>query len=437
MIFSVKTFGCRLNRAESASVERALAGAGWREVPFGDEADVVLLHTCAVTGVAENECVRAVRTARARHPGSLLVVTGCAVEAAGVERLKALGADWVLPRAERDALAARLLAHFRRTGGSPVLRDEGPGESPGNCPSEQSFVNGRDACSPKRALLKVQDGCGFFCTYCIVPYTRGKPTSRPFEECVEEARGFIRAGFREIVVTGCNIACYADRGRRFAELVKALAALPDIGRIRIGSLEPGMDELGLARVMAGDPHVCAFLHLPIQSGDDGVLKRMGRHYTADSLRRTLDAAVGLVPRIGLGADIITGFPGEDEAAFGNTRALIEAYPFNNIHVFPYSERPGTPAAGFDGKVPVHVRRERANELIALRKEKRAAFARRCVGETVEVLVEKVAGGVAHGWTAEYLPCGISGASPEWVGKLVRAVAVSAEGEALAARGALE
>ena len=410
MTFALKIFGCRLNRAESARFEAALSAAGLEQVPFGEAADVVIIHTCAVTATAENECLRMIRSMRTKYPSALLAVSGCAVDAAPPERLAAMGVDLALSREERETLPDRILEKL----GLPRLTAPIPPRS-----------------TAHRALLKIQDGCSFFCTYCIVPHTRGQPRSVPFGQCLDEAAAFLDAGYREIVVTGCNIACYADQGRRLPELIAALSALPGMGRIRIGSLEPGMNEAALIRRMAEDPRVCDFLHLPIQSGDDAVLRRMGRHYTVDALRRTLDLACEQVPRLGLGADLITGFPGETDAAFEATRALVSAYPFSNLHVFPYSERPGTPAAGFDGVVPVAERKRRAAELIRLREEKRVAFARSFIGREVTVLIEKITpDGNAHGWTAEYLPCTCAGFSPDTLGTLRTVTVRRAEGEEL-------
>lgn len=405
--FAIKTFGCRLNRAESAGFQAALASAGWTEVPFGEPAEVCILHTCAVTANAEKECLRAIRLARAKQPGTFLVVTGCAVEAGAVERLLRLGASLVVAHPDRGELPRLVLEKF-----PAVAVSEEPPPPP----------------LPVRPPLKVQDGCSFFCSYCIVPHTRGAPVSRPLAECLDEAARLVAAGHRELVVTGCNLACYADGGCRLPGLLAELHKLPGLGRLRIGSLEPGINEVEIARSMPGSPKLCRFLHLPIQSGATEVLKRMGRRYTADELRRRLDEICAAVPRIGLGADLITGFPGETDEDFAQTRRLVEDYPFSNLHVFPYSERPGTPAAEFPGQLPVSERKRRAAELIELRKNKRAAFAASWVGREVEVLVERNRNRVSTGWTGEYLPVKISGVLP--VGALVTVRVDRADGETL-------
>ncbi|MDD4102529.1 MAG: MiaB/RimO family radical SAM methylthiotransferase [Kiritimatiellae bacterium] len=389
MRVAFKTFGCRLNRAETAQYEDEFAAAGCEIVPLGAEPDIVVFHTCVVTAAAENECLRLIRSQRKKKANSLFVVSGCAVHAIPEERLLSLGVDLVIARANKDMLTPT------------ILRKVGLAQGDVSAPAPTRKMS--------RALLKVQDGCDFFCSYCIVPHTRGLPHSKPMEECLKNASAFIAAGFSEIVVTGCNIACYAHGSDRLPQLLAALAALPGLGRLRVSSIEPGTVETEVAQLMAANDKLCRFLHLPAQSGDNDILARMGRRYTADQLAQTISDIVKLVPGLGLGTDIIAGFPGETREAFGNTRAWLAALPFNNLHIFPYSERPGTPAAAFDNQVPLAERKERARQLIDLGSDLRNKFADACVGHRSELLVERFdKNGLAHGWSGEYLPCVVSG-----------------------------
>ncbi len=389
MTVAFKTFGCRLNQAEAALFEAGFAAAGFSRAPLGSPARVIVVHSCAVTQAAESEGLKALRALRARHPAACLVLTGCTVEALGDERLCGFGLDLIVPRERKDELVPL------------VMRLLGLAYSP------QPLSPDRRT---QRAALKIQDGCDFFCAYCIVPHTRGAPRSRPFEACLDDARALIGAGFRELVVTGCNIASYRDEGRALLDLLRALAALPGLGRIRLGSIEPGTVERGIVALMAQTPQLCRFLHLPVQSGDDGVLTRMRRRYTSGHVRETLREALRLMPDLGLGADVICGFPGETSEAFERTRALVEEFPFSKLHVFPYSERPGTPAAELDGVVPACERKRRARLLIGQGARQRDAFAQRFVGRPVELLVERYdREGRACGWSAEYLACAVSGA----------------------------
>lgn len=383
-----KTFGCRLNQAETAQFEAEFAAAGFARLPFGAQARVVVIHSCAVTQKAENEGLKLLRTLRSRWPEACLVLTGCSVEACTDERLCDLNLDLIVARDQKERLVSLVMAHL-------------------GLPHTPAPVV--PAHSTQRASLKIQDGCDFFCSYCIVPHTRGLPRSRAFDDCLSEARAFIAAGFHEIVVTGCNIACYADGSNTLIELLTALLGLPGIGRIRLGSVEPGTVEREVIALMSVSPKLCKFLHLPIQSGDNGVLARMGRRYTVEEVSETLRDALCSMPHLGLGADVICGFPGETAEAFERTCALLNAYPFSKLHVFPYSERPGTRAASLDRSVPVSERKRRAHVLIGQGGLSQNAFALSFVGRPVDVLIERFdKDGNACGWSGEYLACVVSG-----------------------------
>ena len=391
MTVAFKTFGCRLNQAETAQFEAGFASAGFSRVPFGTQADVVVIHSCAVTQKAENEGMKLLRTLRSRWPGACLVLTGCTVETCGAESLRDLHLDLIVPREQKDKLVPLVTRHL----GLPY-----------------DPVPAAPAQSTQRASLKVQDGCDFFCSYCIVPHTRGQPSSRPFDACLSDARALIGAGFHEIVVTGCNIACYSDGSRTLVDLLKALLDLPGLGRIRLGSIEPGTVEREVIALMAESTKLCPFLHLPVQSGDNSVLARMRRRYTVEDVSQTLRDALRRMPHLGLGADFICGFPGETPEAFERTRTLLHAFPFGKLHVFPYSERPGTPAASLGDSIPIAERKRRAQELIRQGEDSRSAFAQRFIGRSVEVLIERFdQDGNAHGWSGEYLACVVGGGVP--------------------------
>ncbi len=410
MTVAFKTFGCRLNQVENAQFEAGFAAAGLDRVPVAADPRVIVVHSCAVTQAAEDEGLRLLRSLRKRYPAACLVLSGCLVEALGAERLGEVDVDLAVPRERRDDLVPLVFEHL-------------------GIPFNPRPVRRRSAV--QRPALKVQDGCDFFCSYCIVPHTRGAPISRPFDECLEEARSLIAAGHRELVVTGCNTAAYSDRSRGLAALLDALAALPGLDRIRLGSIEPGSIEREIIARMAENPKICRFLHLPIQSGDDAVLARMGRRYTSGHVRDTLAEALRLMPDLALGADFICGFPGETADAFARTRQLVEDFPFSKLHVFPYSERPGTPAASFDGRLPLAERKRRTRALIALAADKRAAFASRFLGRPVELIIERYdKWGRARGWSAEYLACAVAGVPQNRRGTLLRFTPSELSGDTL-------
>ncbi len=400
--YAVHTMGCRLNQAESAAMAGGLESLGL--VPAESAPSVWILHTCAITREAETEAERLVRRARREHPEALIAVTGCAVALPdAAQALRNAGADLLVSQSDKPDLPSIVATRL------PAPLPAPPGAVAASVPRHPTT----------RAPVKVQDGCGFHCTYCIVPDTRGAPRSRDFDDILSECRGLLAAGYRELVVTGVNVACYRHKGRSLTDLVRAMIALPDLARVRLGSVEPATTERELLAIAAEEPRkICRFFHFPLQSGDTPVLRAMGRHYTAEAYEELAEHTLDLMPDACLGADVITGFPGESDASFERTRSLLERIPFGNLHVFPYSERPGTPAASMPGSVPVRVRRDRAKELIALADKKHETFARRFLGKTVEVLIEKVSpDGLGTGWTGEYVKAEISGCTRKDVNTL--------------------
>lgn len=413
MRVAFETLGCRLNQAETASLAGGFESLGFEIDNDPTTADVLVVHSCAVTRTAEQEGLRLLRRARRDGTHRLVVFTGCAAAVASPETLQAEGADLVVPQDRKQDL--------------PRIVADALGLSP------LSIHGALPRFGTTRALVKIQDGCDFRCAYCIVPDTRGAPRSRPFAEILREASGLAGTGFREIVLTGVNVACYADDGRTLADLLRALADVAAIRRIRLGSIEPATTERAVVDLCATEPKLCRTLHFPLQSGDARILKAMRRRYTPEEYADAVRYALSRVPRLGLGTDIITGFPGEDEAAFEATRELVERLPFSNLHVFPYSERPGTPAADLPDPVPVELRRARARALLDLAALKRRAYAASWVGQMVEVLVERRApDGTAKGWTGEYVETRIAGAPADAAGQLVRVVADAVAGDCLLA-----
>ncbi len=388
MRIALQTFGCRLNHAESRDLDALLRAAGHLRVSCDNNPDLVLVRGCSVTARAERDSLKAIAHLRAQLPDARIIPLGC------------------LPNAE--SLPLHLLVGDSRSGAP------------------------RPTANWSRAFLKVQDGCNGTCAFCIVPRFRGRAVSVSFAQVLDRARAFLAAGYRELVVTGCNLALYHEAGRNLADLLDALAHLegPAPHRVRVGSLEPGLCGTDVLDVFAAHVNICRFLHLSLQSGAERVLARMNRPYTADDVAAFCARATQLLgPRLALGADLIAGFPGETEADHADTVAFLERFPFVNLHVFPYSERPGTPAATFPDAVSPALRRARAHALEALGAAARTAFARTFVGQTVEVCVE----GTGHrGWTAEYLPCRLATPAPRRALVSVRVAAV--QGDELRAGG---
>ena len=362
MTVAFKTFGCRLNRAEALDEEACYLAAGHAIVGLDDiPPDIIVVRGCSVTAKAQRDCEKEIARLRAHFPRSEIRLAGCLP---GIQ-----SNNQTIPQSENQTIPF------------PV------------------------PLATSRAYLKEQDGCSGKCAFCIVPTFRGRPVSVPFFDVISRARAFLDAGYHELVVTGCNLALYRSEGHGLADLLSALAELDPSCRIRLGSLEPGICDAFILDAFERHANICRFIHLSLQSGSDAVLKRMNRPYTAEQVAGFCAEAVRrLGPRLALGADVISGFPGETEDEHELTKTFLRRsgdLSFSNLHVFPYSERPGTPAATMAGALPRAVRLARARELETLGRAQRTTFARTFLGQTVEVCVEKDG---LHGWTAEYLPC---------------------------------
>lgn len=361
--------------------------AGYSTVPFGSPSDVTVIHGCAITAKAEHSSLYAARQARRTRADTLVVLAGCPAETLGETLRGDASIDLTIGQAGKFTIPDLL---------HKLQPERFPAPIGATTPALPRF-------DTQRALVKVQDGCDFGCAYCIVPAARGKPRSRPIADILAEARRLAEAGFRELVLTGANLGVYAEGNRRLTDLLREVEALPGVERIRLSSIELTTSEREIIGHMAASTKLCHFMHLPLQSGDDRILAAMGRRYTATDFRRTVEKAVAAMPHVGLGTDLIVGFPGEDERAFSNTVSLVRDLPFSNLHVFPYSKRPGTRADAMPDQVPESLKKERLHRLVETGTAKRRVFATRFMGQTVSVLVERVdAHGAAHGWTGEYL-----------------------------------
>ena len=375
-----ETFGCRLNKAEALQMEAEYAARGWTRTEKHSEADMFVVRGCSVTSRAQRDCERLVAHLRRRYPLVPLRVCGC------------LEAKTRSSHAEtKDPVLGPPPSDSRHSGGTPPI------------PTRTA-----------RAYLKVQDGCSGQCTFCIVPKFRGASVSTPFTEVMDRAKRFIDAGYHEIVVTGCNLILYASEGRRLPDLVAELSGLTPAGsgartRIRLGSVEPGDCALDCVHAMAESANACRFLHIPFQSGANRILMAMKRPYFARDIDTLAQLALKLMPGICLGCDLMTGFPDESNLDFAATKALLSRIPFSNVHVFPYSERPGTVAANYRGVIPAAMRSSRAHDLSERGKANRYAYAKQFYGKTVEMVVEGE--DECYGRTDEYLWCRAIGNAP--------------------------
>ncbi|HXV63160.1 MAG TPA: tRNA (N(6)-L-threonylcarbamoyladenosine(37)-C(2))-methylthiotransferase MtaB [Vicinamibacteria bacterium] len=401
---SFHSLGCRLNQTEAASWAGAFRDKGYAIVEWGEPADVVVINTCSVTERGEASCRNAIRKALRRRADAFVVVTGCYAQV-GLEALRAIpGVDLIVGTEYKDKFPS-LIDEPRKLPEPAVLHS--------NLIDDSDFeVPGTGHYETTRANLKVQDGCDFFCSFCIIPFTRGRERSRKLPDLLREARALTVRGFREIVLTGVNIGRYEHEGTSFDGMIGWLEGIDGLDRIRITSIEPTTIETSLVDRMALSRKLCRYLHVPVQSGDETVLRAMNRRYTPESYRRFLEEVVDKVPEVGLGTDVIVGFPGETDASFDKTYRFLESLPFAYLHVFSYSKRYGTRATRLEGHVGPDAIKHRSQALRALSDDKRRAFGTRYVGREVEVLFEqKDENGLWVGLTDNYLRVGVVSDEP--------------------------
>jgi len=376
-----RTLGCRLNQSESDVLQYQLRREGYRIVSFSAPADISVINSCAVTVPAEAKTRRAIAAARRVSPAGRIVVMGCYSQIAAGKLAKLQNVDLILGNREKYDLP-KFLAQ--------------PGENEkrisvaaaGNC---YSFAPAGTAASGThtRAYLKVQDGCDYYCAYCIIPYLRGPSRSRRADDCLEEARLLENEGFREIVLTGINIGTYRTaEGETIEDLIRALLMGTDIPRIRISSIEPDLISGRLIDLIAHEKRICRHLHLPLQHGSDEMLKAMLRRYRAADFAGLVHRIHDINPEICIGTDLMVGFPGESENHFRQMEKLLEELPLSYFHVFRFSPRPGTRAAGKTDDVPFAVKQERSAILRTLGQRKRREFQRRFIGQNMTVLFEQ-------------------------------------------------
>lgn len=381
---ALDTLGCKLNRAETELVARQFAEAGYRLVSPADEADIYVLNTCTVTHIADRKSRHFLRLAHRRSPGAVIVAAGCYAQRAREELTKIDGVSLVLDNSDKMNLV-QLLEESGR-----LCR---PAYSPGD------LAGNRRNGSRNRALIRVQDGCNSSCAYCIVPLVRGRPRSLPAARVVSEVRAGVARGCKEVVLTGTEIGSYRHHGLDLKGLIERL--LPHVTRLRLSSLQPqevSPELIGLWH----DPRLCRHLHLSLQSGSDGVLKRMKRHYSTADYRRAVSLIRSVVPQAAITTDVIVGFPGETEDEFRESYSFCRRLEFARIHVFPYSPRPGTEAATMPGQVSAKVKKQRSEKMLALAEESAGSFRQRFLGSTMPVLWEQRSNGVWSGLTDNYI-----------------------------------
>ncbi len=403
--FFITTLGCKVNQCESELIAKSLTEAGWRHAGKDEKADVCIINTCTVTQKASMQSRQAIRKAIRANPGACVVVTGCYAQTEPDEIRKIKGADYVIGHADKHKIP-EIIGNWKLETGNrkPETGDWKP--ETGNWKPDSQFRT--------RSFLKIQDGCNAFCTYCIVPYARGRSRSMPVENVLDNIRQLKQTGFREVVLSGIHIGTYGLDLSPEANLTGLLHRINDsnlIERVRMSSIEPHELTCDIIKLVAASDIFCKHFHIPLQSGDDHILKKMHRPYSNSFFRDLVLKIKKIIPDAGIGVDILVGFPGETETAFENTYKTVEELPVTYLHVFPFSSREGTPAHNYPDKVPQNIIKIRSQRIRELGNNKKNEFYKGHIGKTVEVLIESTrdrATGLLKGVTSNYIPVLLSG-----------------------------
>ena len=383
--FRVITLGCKVNQYESAFLRQALEDGGWCKGASGRQVDVAVINTCMVTQSAAHQSRQAIRKAIRENPGAMIVVVGCYAQVSPEELSAIRGVGLVAGNTAKGDLPSMLLNTERPNAKGTLVKAFEPGAA-------FEILPVRRFSDRSRAFLKVQDGCDSFCSYCIVPSARGHPRSLVPDNVISMLRRFSEEGYKEVVLTGIHLGKY---GADLSEDISLKGLLRLIGkqgfsvRIRLSSIEPNEIDEELVGMMSCEGWLCRHFHIPLQSGDERVLKAMNRHYSPEDFARLINRIHEAIPFVALGVDVMAGFPGEDDRAHRNTLSLIDQLPVSYLHVFPFSRRPGTPAALLGKQNDPERIKDRASELRELGKQKRVTFYRSCLDKKFQVLFEKL------------------------------------------------
>ena len=401
------TLGCKVNQYETQALEQLVTQRGHSLVPFEEAADAYVINTCTVTAVSDKKSRQVIRRARKSAPDAVIAVCGCYPQT-HPDDVEKLGVDLIAGTGDRTGFVDLLEREWQDR--QPITALDDAFQRRTFEPLPAGGLEGRT-----RAMLKMEDGCVNFCSYCIIPYARGRVRSLPLDDCVRQARELEAAGYREIVLTGIEISSWGQDLEGKPELIEAIEAIcqglsPDT-RVRLGSLEPRTITPDFCRRAAALPNLCPHFHLSMQSGCDTVLARMNRKYDSNRYYESVKFLHEVYDRPAITTDLIVGFPGETEEEFQQTLDFIQKCAFSAMHIFPYSKRPGTPAAKLPGQVLNAVKEERAHRAAQIARTMQDAYLDSWVGETVPVLFEEERDGLWRGHTTRYCEVTVQSAQP--------------------------
>lgn len=381
---ALHNLGCKVNSYETEAVAESLKNSGYEIVPFAPGADIYIINTCSVTNIADKKSRQMIHRARKMNPDALIVAMGCYVQAEGGHELESGAADIIIGNNRKNDVAD-IIRDFEADRSKNEAVDDLSGSR------EYEHMSVSECSGHVRGFMKVQDGCDMFCSYCIIPYVRGRVRSRSIEDAVKEANELAKNGCREIVLSGIHLSSYGKEfgdGTSLEDLIEAVHGVDGISRIRLGSLEPGIITDEFAKRLASLPKLCPHFHLSMQSGCDRTLKAMNRRYDSSEYRSKCGILRKYFDDPSLTTDIIAGFPGETEEDFETTYRFTDEMDFFETHVFPYSVRKGTKAAGMPGQLTEAVKKQRASKLISLSSDKRGRHLKKLADSVREVLIEE-------------------------------------------------
>lgn len=412
------TLGCKVNFYETEGIWQLFKKEGYEQVDFETKADVYLINTCTVTNTGDKKSRQVIRRAIRRNPDAIIAVTGCYAQTSPAEVAAIPGVDIVIGTQDRDKIIP-LVDRFRQ--------ERQPINAVRNIMKTREFeeLDVPEFSDRTRAFLKIQEGCNNFCTFCIIPWSRGLLRSRRPESVLAQARQLVDAGYKEIVLTGIHTGGYGEdlEGYSLAKLLWDLDKVDGLNRVRISSIEASQITDEVLEVLQGSDKMCRHFHVPLQAGDDRVLKRMRRKYTTAEFGSKIEKIHRIMPDAAITTDVIVGFPGETEEMFANGYRFMEQMQFAEMHVFPYSKRTGTPAARMEDQVDEEIKNRRVHELIDLSERMQLAYAKPFVGQVLEVIPERPYkeapdSGLLMGYTDNYLQVVFRG-SEDLIGQLVR------------------
>lgn len=397
---SFYTLGCRLNQAETAIIAKSLKSRGFEVSDFGEAVDLTVINTCTVTEQADAKCRQAVRKILRQNPDTYVAVVGCYAQMA-VDTIREIsGVDLIIGNEHKLQIAEYIDGLEKQD--TPLIVHS-PKMSRGDFTIDSYGLYDNST----RANLKIQDGCNFVCSFCIIPTARGPARSRNFDDILREAKKLVELGHQELVLTGVNIGTYNSDDHTIVSVLAELEKIEDLKRIRISSIEPTTIPEKVIKMMADSDKICKHLHIPLQSGDDRILKKMRRKHTSKEFIDFIDFVSKTIPDVGIGTDVMVGFPSEDDSAFINTKKILADLPISYYHVFTYSDRKGTTSIGMDEKVAHDIKKKRTTILIEQGERKKRAFFENYLDKTRSVLFEqKNKDGYWTGYTSNYIQVGL-------------------------------